>query len=1167
MNFNAFFEGHLMRGLITKTLRVVTPSEARSHRAIAKNIFIAMKLTAFILLGCCLHLSAKTVSQTVNLSASNMKLEEVLQIVERQTGFTALYNAAVLQGASPITIEANNEPLDDFLTRIFKDQPLNFTIKKKTILIRKNVQGVDLKSTPISLFPPAEPIRGVVKDSTGAPLSGATVFNKRTKKSVQTNGKGEFSIEGEQGDVLMISYVGFEEQIATVKEKTILLVMRQSSSPLDEVQIQAYGKTSRRFGTGNITTVTSEEIAKQNISNPLYALFGKVPNLTISTQSGLPGAPVKLQLRGQNTIGRTANSNQVVQSEPLIVIDGIPVQNNITAATFGTYGPIGNQISALSFIRPQDIEQIDVLIDADATSIYGSRGANGVILITTKKARSGNTNINVNFQSGWQSLVKRMDLMNTQEYLTMRKEAYVNDGLPVPTGDLDPSQKNRTNYDLTLWNQERYTDWQKVFLGGSTPSLQADASVSGGTSFIQYLINGAYNRVGSPFPGGGNNQTGSGRISLTGTSSNQKLQLSLTGSYYSNTVFTPSQDFTGLAIRLAPNAPKIYNLNGSLNWEPDPSSPIKAATWKNPYAELKNTTSGNTNTLNTAANISYRLTSNIFIKAALGFSDTRIGNVTLNTIASQDPATLNIAEGSATHTNSRAKSWSIEPQVVFSTPVDQGKVEILAGATLQGQNSENNALWARQYKSDALLLSLASARSYIARNSSSEYKYSGVFARINYNIQNRYILNVNARRDGSSRFGPGNQFGNFWSVGGAWIFSNSQFIRNKLPFLSFGKLRASYGNSGNDGIGDYGYVELYNTVLNMSYQGITLLESNGATNPYYHWETTRKLEIGFEGALAHDRIVVSVSYWRNRSADQLGSFPVPSTSGNYNLVSNRDAKIQNSGWDFSLNSKNISSKNFNWTTAANFGIQYNKLLVIPTSGSIGGVYSQYKGPVIGEPFSGYDYVYEFRGLNSLNGLYQFTEINGNATTNHENFFADKRINKIPTTIGIQNSVSYKRLSLDFFIQLTKQLGRNYLYDSYFVGSNPGSFISSGFGNGQANQPKEMLGRWQNPNDVSTIQRFTSKSFDPVTSSLIFKAANSDLAWVDASFIRLRNISLSYNVPEVILNKIEIRSAQVYIQAQNVLTITRYRGLDPEIQNAAALPLLRDIRVGISLQLK
>lgn len=1152
---------------------LITSAHGRSgytterHSLVTKT-FRVMRITTFLLLAFAVHVSAKVSSQQITYSGENVSLEKVFAVIKKQTGFSVFYNPKLVREYNKVTVQADKMPLQNFLDEVLKNTTLHYSIEEETIFVSKRREGATEGLNPRLITPAfsAPPITGVVRDSTGTPLSGATVMNKRTKKSVQTDGKGEFSIDGQHEDVLTVSFVGFENYNFKATTAHALIILKNSDSPLDEIQIRAYGTTSRRLNTGSITTVSAEEISRQNINNPLLALQAKVPNLVITPSSGLPGASISLQLRGQNSVAGA-------KTEPLIVIDGVPFQNTLSTASLGTFGNIGEQMSALGYVNSTDIESINVLADADATSIYGSRGGNGVVLITTKKGRSGPTQVNINIMTGFSELPRerRVKLLNTAEYLEMRAEAIENDGAVAQVTD-----KFGSGYapDLLLWDQSRYTDWQKELLGGKPTWTNANLSISGGNPAIQYLISGTYNKQGYVFPTNirGANQakfeTGTIHFSLTGNSSNNKLNTSLGGSYSINNRTGSQFDFTRLAMSLAPNAPALYTPNGNLNWELNPNFVENAATWINPLAQLLQSAESRTDNLTSNASISYKITPELVLKATAGYAYLQVNQLNLTPIASKDPTSFTVfngrsfVPGEASYVNAASRSWTIDPHISYSKDLFEGQLSVLMGATMQGQSYNSQTLGANNYTDDAFIRNFAAAGSFRNRNRSSEYKYVGAFGRVNYNLKDKYLLNVNFRRDGSSRFGPRNQFGNFWSAGTAWLFSNEEILKHVMPALSYGKIRASYGTSGNDGIGDYQYLDLYsNTSPSGTYQGIRTLATN-ASNPYFGWEEIRKGELGLETGFLKDRLLFTIAYWRTRCGNQLGRVTLPATGGGSVIIINNPVKIQNAGWDFTLNIKNVITRNFSWTTSANLGIQYNKVLKIPEGFSVAysniPALSQNIDDLIGKPFSGFLYNYEFRGVDPSTGLYQFSKRDGGLATNPFEAEFKNYVNIMPTTLGVSNAFTFKGFVLTTVLQLVKQKAVNYLFSSGDLLA-PGFFWPDG---DRGNQPAAVLNRWRKPGDNTYIQKFTQTFDVPFFAWLNAVGINSPF-YEDASFIRLRNAQLLYNLPDKWKRKLHSKNANVFIQGQNLFTITRYKHADPETKLITVLPTLRTYTAGIS----
>ncbi|MFA6071552.1 MAG: SusC/RagA family TonB-linked outer membrane protein [Janthinobacterium sp.] len=1103
-----------------------------------RQILRIMKLTILIMTIFLLQVSASSNAQ-ITINAKKESLRKVLEKISQQSGYDFVYSDQTINKANPVDLKLSNASIETALQGAFAGQPLIYEVSDKTVMIKRKDEKSYLE-TILARFQAID-VHGKVVDSLGIGIAGATVSIKNGKRSTLSTTNGDFYIKNVDEDaILVFSYLGYTTKEQTVAKEFMYVEMQMSSSKLDEVQIQAYGKTSRRISTGNITTINASEISNQPISNPIYAIIGRVAGLEITPNSGQPGAPVKIQLRGQNSLSGS-------QTEPLIVVDEVPFANNLSVRQGG--------FSALSMVNPNDIESINVLKDADATSIYGSRGANGVILITTKKGKAGETKIDGSVSFGYSSSPRKYDLLGTSEYLEMRNEALKNDGV-VPSND---PYEFRPGYayapDLTFWDQNKETDWQKRLLGGSASYKNTNFSISGGSSLIQYIVSGTYSKQGyiNPIDDRFKKdkwENGFGHFNLIGSTKDHKLRISLTGNYATNNTLNRVADFSGTALALAPNAPDIYQSNGELNWAINPENGMP--TWDNPFAILNNPNELHSNTLKTNVDINYSLFKDLAAKVSFGYADLDTKDMSIITIASLSPSTFN-PEGRTEHRFSSNSSLTVDPQIGYKRNLSNGKLDVLTGITLQNQSFEYAQLNALGYKDDLLLKDIKSAGRITANNTTSQYKYFGIYGRLTYNWLDRYILNLNGRRDGSSRFGSGNQYGNFWSVGSAWVFTNEHNLKEVLPFLSYGKLRASYGSSGNDGVGDYKYLDLYDVYESSWYQGIKPIKSFGAYNPNYHWEDTHKMEIASEWGFFKDRIYFSAAYWRTRSSNQLGGYPLPKTAGADGITINQEAKIQNSGWEIILNTKNLESR-LHWTTSFNLGWQRNKILALPSTFNTATIdairaYKDRGEDPIGKPFSGILGVYEFMGVNAETGRYQFKEKDGGIGV--DGFEYSKLVDINPKfNGGIANSFIYKGISLEVFFQFTKQISKNSIGD-----------VMPGFFN--QNQPIQVMQRWRNIGDISNFQRFSNGNFDYFQSNYR-KQLQSDQAYSDGSYIRLNNLSISYDISPKLFSRIGLRTARLNVSGQNILTITNFGGGDVQVENYYRMPIQRTWTFGFSL---
>ena len=465
----------------------------------------------------------------------------------------------------------------------------------------------------------------------------------------------------------------------------------------------------------------------------------------------------------------------------------------------------------------------------------------------------------------------------------------------------------------------------------------------------------------------------------------------------------------------------------------------------------------------------------------------------------------------------------------------------MAGFSAQQESNTRFAQYASGFASNALIRNTGAASFLqVTQDDETIYKYEAVFGRVNYSYGKRYLLNITARRDGSSRFGNNDRFANFGALGMAWIFSEEQALKDKLPFLSYGKIRTSYGTTGNDQIGDYKYLDTYST-NGIAYNGTIGLSPTALYNPNFGWEVNRKAEAALELGFFKNRILTTVNYYNNRSSNQLVEVPLPGTTGFTGVLANLDALIENTGWEFELNSTNIKAENWRWSTSFNLTLPENKLLEFPNLEN-----STYANSyVIGEPIT-IQKVLRHTGVDPESGTHQFEDFNGDGQISIPED-SQAQVDTAPTFYGgLGNTLSYGNFEIDAFFQFSKQKALN----NKVFGTTPGVL---------GNQPVDVLDAWQEPGDITNTQAFTSGS-NPERSLAYFYLSQSDAAYSDASYIRLKNVALSYTIKKVIKGA---GNAKVFIQGQNLVTWTPYKGQDPE-QTQGFLPPLRWVQLGLSL---
>ena len=963
-------------------------------------------------------------------------------------------------------------------------------------------------------------VKGTITDGSG-PLPGVTISVKgRADVSAITDYTGQYSIGAAPSDTLIVSFIGFKTlKLAIAGRSVIDISLQYDTTTLQEVKINAgYYSIKEKERTGNISRMTSKDIETQPVTNVLATMQGRMPGVNITQNTGMPGSGFTVEIRGINSLRTNANN-------PLYIIDGVPYSSQSIGSSY-TSGNMPAQNSPLNSINPSDISSVEVLKDADATAIYGSRGANGVVLISTKKGREGKTAFSMDYSNGIGKVTHYMDVMDTLTYLAMRREAFANDGT---------SQYPANAYDVNgTWDQNRNTNWQKELIGGTAEYTNIQSSLSGGSEHTQFLLSGNYSKETTVFPGSFNYVRAGGHANINHESTDKRFQVSFSASYTLQFSSLPLVDFTQTALRLAPNAPALYDENGNLNWQNN--------TFQNPLAILNRETSGNTYDFLANTMLSYDIGAGFTASGSFGYTDLNQKQMNLQPSAIYNPSYGFGTDQSQVISNlMNRSSWIIEPKLSWSKRLGNIAIDALAGSTFQQQKGDQLVTLAKGFSSNSLLRNPASAASNsILSSDENLYRYQAFFARINFNWAGSYILNLTGRRDGSSRFGPGRQFANFGAVGATWIFSENKWMKEQLSFISFGKIRASYGATGNDQIGDYQFLDTYSTSTT-KYQGLSGLQPSRLYNADFGWETNKKLELALEAGFLEDRIFTSISWFQNRSSNQLVGIPLPGTTGFSSIQANLDAEVQNRGIEFMLRTQNIQHAGFRWTTSFNLTSIKNELLSFP-----GLEASTYKNQyVIRQPLN-LTKVYHYTGLDPLTGTYQFEDVNkdGQITATEDK----KTIKNLTPKYygGLQNHFQYHNVELDFLFQFVKQENFNENYANPMPGT-------------MSNQPIGVTEHWQQEGDPGPYQGYSVTNSSRTTANTRF--IQSDASISDASFIRLKNISLTYELSKKWTKKVTCRLS---LQGQNVLTFTKYKGIDPEFRVSGYVPPLKIYTSSIQL---
>ncbi|MHA7831269.1 MAG: SusC/RagA family TonB-linked outer membrane protein [Flagellimonas sp.] len=971
---------------------------------------------------------------------------------------------------------------------------------------------------------PQATVTGTVTDPDENPLVGVSIQVEGTRQGTITDLDGSFTIQANPDDTLYFSIIGFRPMTVSIKGRSVVnLQMKEDVTQLGEVVLNAgYYTVSERERTGNIATIKAETLEKQPVGNPLAAMQGQLSGVNIVQNTGVPGGGFTIDIRGRNFINGA--------SDPLFIVDGVPISSQSLGSNDVSGQILGGNVSPLNAINPNDIESIEVLKDADATAIYGSRGANGVVLITTKKGRVGETRFNAQMSSSLGRVTNFLDLLNTQQYLELRREGVVNDGF----GDfLENAAFDFAWPDIKTWDNDRYTDWQDELIGGTAYRNNLQLSVSGGSEGTQFLISGSYLKETTVFPGDANYKKAHVNSTISHRFENGRFKINLSTIYTREDNLMPRSDMTNVAYTLEPNAPEIYDGEGNLNWEDN--------TFDNPYAALEERFGQESHMLISNALLSYAVLPDLEVRTSLGYNRYQLDSYrTLPSSAVNPGRGLTPQTYSSLTLNSADReSWIVEPQISWKPKWDKFNVEVLLGTTFQKETAGQLVERGTGYPNDLLIQNLAAASTVeVLGDTDSEYAYTAVFGRVNVNFLDRYILNLTGRRDGSSRFGPGRQFGNFGAVGLAWLFSEEKLFADS-SWLSFGKLRGSYGTTGSDNIGDYRFLDTYD-VTGFDYNGTSILQPTGIFNPLFGWESNTKLEVGLELGFFRDRVRLGTSFFRNRSSNQLIGIPLAATTGFSELTGNFDATVENTGVEVDLNAMMFQRKDFGWSARFTLTVPKNKLVAF--DGLQDSTFADRY--IIGEPLTTVR-LYESLGVDPETGIYQFEDFNGDGEITS---LGDREwLEDLAPEFygGFGQNIRWGNLGLDFFFQFKKQKA----YNELRAVSVPG---------GRRNLPVRLLDRWQEPGDEATVQLASAGlALGEDTGAL---QSRSNAAVSDASFIRLRNITLNYRIP----NLGDRLDVNVYLQGQNLWTITDYTGPDPEQPSTVRLPQLRQLTLGLQL---
>lgn len=1056
----------------------------------------------------------------IELHSDQKSIVEVLKEIERKTEFHFVYSVEELENLNRITVDKKGT-VYDVLVELTKLTHLNFKQVNENIIVKKLANPV-APTVQVSLTSKAfQLVNGLVRDQSALPLPGVTILIQGSTTGTVSNEAGEFSINAEQGDVLVFSFVGFETQRITINTQTVLEVtMKEDAKALEEIVVIGYGTVKKSDLTGSVTSVKNKELTAFPTTNILQALAGRAAGVQVIQNTGAPGAPISVRIRGTNSIQGG--------NEPLYVVDGFPFSGNPTQ------------------LNSYDIESIEVLKDASATAIYGSRGANGVVLITTKQGKEGQTRVDIETSYSVQSLNKKMDLMNASEYAQLQNIQAANDNIPLYF-----TQEQLDSY------SEGY-DWQDLIFQ-KAPIASTSLNISGGNAKTKFSVGGGFFGQEGIIKGSDYN-----RYSLR-TSLDHKISEKFSLNF--NTTLTHlkterrdsgggqrGNSMIGAALSAAPIS-QPYDADGNYTVlgneypfvAPDIINPL------NFINEQSNITQANV--------VLSRLAFSYKITPALTFNV--VGGIENRDDRNDSYTTRNYfnSDGSASVSTSQFRSLLNETTLVFDKNFGtKHRFTALAGFTYQDFLSTYLSGGGVGFLSDAFeTYSLgASQNPGIPGSGYSKAVLLSYLGRVNYSYSEKYLFTFSVRADGSSRYSEGNKWGYFPSGALAWRVSEEDFLQSN-SVISDLKVRGSWGLTGSQAISPY-------ATLNQLSPGNTVFDDRlyntfapSANLPGdLRWETTEQIDLGFDIGFLSDRIIFNADFYVKNTRDLLNTVRLPSSLGFTSTIQNV-GKVQNKGVEFSVDAKVLAGKAFEWDLSGNISFNRNKVISLHNGEDILGAFVNVL--VVGDNITilregrpiGQFWGYEEDGYLE-NGRIKFKDLDGDgAITN-----ADKTYIGDPNPdfiYGINSSMRFKNFELSMFIQGSRG------NDIFNVSSIPSTLD---YGQGM-NMPKEVFYDHWTPENTDAKYPLISRNVS---------ARMSDRFVENGSYLRFKNIQLAYNLPARPADKPGIRTMQVYVSAQNYITFTDYSWWDPEVNSRGAgtqlgidhysYPIPKAITVGLRL---
>ncbi len=1093
---------------------------------------LKMKLSAFLILMSIFQIHATTYSQNtrITLEMNDVNLGDVLDQIEAKSEFKFFVDTQKINIKRKVSVKVDKEKISNILDELFKDTSIGYEVLRKQILLKKEYNKQVSSSKANSRSAPylivQHLINGTITDSEGIPLPGANIIEKGTTNGVTADFDGNFSISVEnENAVLVVSYIGYaNKEISVNGQKDIAVMLEESAAGLDEVVVVGYGTVKKRDLTSSVAQVSGTDIQNRVVSRVDEALQGKLAGVTVQQTSGMPGAAPVIRIRGTGSI---TEGNQ-----PLWVVDGMPIED----------------ASIVANINMSDAESIEVLKDAAAAAIYGSRGSNGVIIVTTKRGKSGKPAITYNTYFGFQQAEKLIDFVSGPELgeiLAERRtwEWESEGGDPNTPNDSRPNNR-RIDPNWLTGNVGDYNIQDHIFR--IAPMQNHNISLTGGNESTNYFMSLDYLNqegitVGTSF------ERFSIRTNLI-SKVNDLIDVGLIVSASSSTQIDANAEGKDKGVNLSLN-------NGALVDGKDYYFLDDGFTFRNDYAQYYG--------INQAANRIYTLENleqkyirpqalvnayvNLNLADGLNFKTAAYYRYNAEKYTDRKDIILGLGTSSADISNYYASNWTIESTLNYAKQFNEHSITGLLGYSAQKEHSEFSRISGRGFPND-LSLTLNNATEIPSWGESiNEWSLVSMFGRATYGYDSRYLLSASIRRDGSSRFGSNNKWGIFPAVSVAWNVGEEAFMEN-VDIISNLKFRGSYGQTGNNRIGNYRHyatLSTANTTLGSGEAIVSGLRPGSIANDDLTWEKTATSNLGLDISFLKNRINMSVDVYEALTEDLLLSVPLPITSG-FNSTIQNIGEVSNKGIEIELNSKNIVTSDFQWNTQFNYSYNKNEVLKMgPNDAPIidGEWYSSVSYTGIGEAIGSF-YMWETDGIfqNQAEvdagpifkdegvGDVRFVDQDGDGDVDQD----DRTIVGQPTpkyNFGVTNTFKYKDFDLNVFIN---GAGGHEIYNvqSRYYG-RPTSTNNNLFA--------FWANRWKSESDPG--DGVTPK----ITSNTGTSGADEEQdRWLyDASWWRIKNVTLGYNLPKKVLEKINISRLRFYVSLDNLYLNTDYIGFNPE----------------------